>query len=468
MNISKKEAAFIGYMILEIVTVVCFFSFVKVSTVNKALSTIGLIAIFTGISTTYLIYKIYNRINFFVLFIALSFLFAFGQSILVCLGVEMPKSAFSITYSGFQIDELINAAVFCFLGIISTCIGYCLYYKKRVPETKEKPIIETNDRVCKIGWLLLIISIVPTFYLLYKDIVGAFQYGYGYTLQAYTGFDRICSLVSGFFTSSLIILFSFEQSKNKRKCFWIILILYVLFQLLGGSRLSVFRLGITLIVLYICFFKKMDTKKLVILTVTALCVGFIFSIVSNARIYLTGGDIKNVIANATASVWENNFLVSIIREMGNTQIINTLVYAKCPMVVGFQYGFSYLKIIWAVLPNLIGSAYTGYIGVDITFSPLYTLTDSGLGASYLCEGYWNFGWFALLAFLVLGFLFGKLESKFYELCNSRTVDPIKLFLISYIIYYMIFMVRSEMISFGRAFVYYALVPALLCKVKIKH
>lgn len=467
MKISRNNVVRIGYIMLEFLFIICFFSTKKVLTVKEAILTIGQVAIPTAIITTYLIYKVYNKINFFVLFVALSFLFSFGQSILVCLGVELPKSAFSITYSGFKISDLMNAALFCFLGIFSTCIGYCLCYKKRIPEIENKPEIAMNDRVCQIGWILLIISIIPTFYLLYKDIVGAIQYGYGYTLQTYTGFDRICSLVSGFFTSSLLMLFCFEQRKIERKLFWAILLLYVVLQLFGGSRLDVFRLGITLLVLYICFFKELGKKKFIVLMAGALFVGFIFSVVSNARIFLTDGDIRNVISNATARVWENNILNSIIREMGITQIVNTLVYAKCPSVVGFQYGFSYLKILWAILPNLIGSAYTGYIGVDITFSPLYTLTDSGMGASYLCEGYWNFGWFAIFVFNILGFMFGKLESKFHTLCNSSLVDPIKLFIISYIIYYMIFMVRSEMLGFGRSFVYYALIPALLCRVKTR-
>ena len=47
--------------------------------------------------------------------------------------------------------------------------------------------------------------------------------------------------------------------------------------------------------------------------------------------------------------------------------------------------------------------------------------------------------------------------------NSKYVKPENFFVIVYLMYYMIFLVRSESIELGRSFVYYAVIPILISK-----
>ena len=195
---------------------------------------------------------------------------------------------------------------------------------------------------------------------------------------------------------------------------------------------------------------------------------FVFSIVSAARIWMSNGvNATGIVKMVIKDLIENNFLFACIREMGNTQIINTLVYKDCPSLVEHQLGYSYVKILWAILPNFIGAAYTGYIGVDITFSKLYPLTSAGLGASYISEGFWNFGYGSLIIFLIFGCLLGLLERKFIELCNSNgKKNATTVFVAVYLMFYILFRVRGEFLSFGREMVYYVLIPLFLCKLNL--
>ena len=91
------------------------------------------------------------------------------------------------------------------------------------------------------------------------------------------------------------------------------------------------------------------------------------------------------------------------------------------------------------------------------------MTNAGCGASFIAEGYWNFGYLSAFFFLALGYIWAVLADRFKRICNEEYVSPEKVFLIVYLMYFMIFLVRGESIELGRSFVYYALVPVLMSK-----
>lgn len=467
MKLKASNAFVICILIAEMLCIWIYFSVIQNNSTEKTLVEIGQAAVICLIVTAVSIYYVTQKVGFFFCFIILSYLFSFGQSILISFGIKLPNSPFSISYSGFTINNLKDSAMLGMLAICTVAIGFCMIIQKKVETIQAPPVFRDEKKLCQIGWVLLITSIIPTFYLLFVDIVGTFNSGYSSTLNAYIGIEKICSLISGFFTSSLLIIFCFERKCSRRVFLYVCISMYCLLQIAGGSRISVFRLGIVFFVITNLFFKTINKRKALIILFACLAGIFIFSIVSSARNYIYNtADLSLFIKEITINVWKDNFLIASLREMGNTQIINTLVYSKCPSEVGFQYGLSFIKMLWAMLPNLIGSAYTGYVGVDITFSALYTKTSSGLGASYISEGYWNFGWLSLIYFILFGYILGKVEMRFIKACNSKNMKATTMFLLVYTMYYMIFMVRSELLGFGRAFVFYAIIPTLLSKVRI--
>lgn len=435
------------------------FALAQINESENLLEKIGYVAIIYGVFSTIALYYVKKEWDVFLIFMIMCYFFSFGQCILAAFGYKLGVFAFSMDRGFFSNQEILNASVFCFIAIALTGIGFCLRRESiKYEKLSEKPIL-TDDTLCRVAWGLLVISVVPTFYELYKDITIVLSTGYGNTLGNARGIDKIFVLISGFFTSAILILYCFEE--KRRKIVYIFLGSYVLFQLLGGSRISVFRLAIVLLVISNLYRRKIRKKNVTLICAIGLLGIFAFSFVSSARtnIYLAS-NLQLFLKKTATDLLENNFIFSAIKEMGNTQVINTLVYTLCPKEVDYRYGMSFVRSLYSIFPNVLNLQ---YISIDEVFSPYYTVTNAGCGASFIAEGYWNFGYFSGLFFMIFGYVWGVLSNKFNKFCNSKYVKPEQLFVIIYLMYYMIFLVRGESIEIGRSFVYYAVIPILISK-----
>ena len=194
---------------------------------------------------------------------------------------------------------------------------------------------------------------------------------------------------------------------------------------------------------------------------------FVLSLISSIRtmIYVSS-NLSELIQKAALDLWENNFIVETLRELGNTQIINTLVYKECPKVIDYAYGTSYLKMFFSVVPNLWGGVHPSSIDVDSVFSPLYSKT-TGLGSSFVAEAYWNFGFLSIIFCFLLGKIFTHIDIGLNEVCRLDAKDnKIKAYIYFYLCFLLIFWVRSSCNGFGRS-VLFAAVPIIMNKITIK-
>lgn len=423
------------------------------------LQTIGGVAVIYCLFSTAALYYVRREWDIFVIFIMLSYLFSFGQCILAAFGYKLGIFAFSIARGFFSNKEILNASVFSLSAIALTGVGFCICRKTNNDiKISDRPM-PTNCTLCKVAWGLLIISVVPTFYKLYKDMSTVFSVGYQSTLGNAVGIDKICVLLSGFYTSAILILYCFEE--KKRNLVYLVIGAYALMQLLGGSRIEVFRLAIVLLVISNLLRKEINKKNIIAIFLLCFVGMFSFSLVSSARNYIhLASDVGEFLKETASDLLKNNFVFSAIKEMGNTQVINTLVYSLCPNRVEYRYGLSYIRSLYSIVPNILKLK---YISIDEVFSGFYTVTNAGCGASFIAEGYWNFGYLSIFFFMILGYIWAKLTNQFKAICNTKYVSPEKVFLIVYLMYFMIFLVRSESIELGRSFVYYALVPVLISK-----
>lgn len=454
--IKKSQAVAIVVFLIEIMGA---FILAQIDVSKNVLGKIGYVAIIYGVLSTIALYQVKKEWDVFLIFMIMCYLFSFGQCILAAFGYELGVFAFSMDRGFFSNQEILNASVFCFIAIALTGIGFC-FHKGAIKYEKlsEKPVLPDNV-LCRVAWGLLLVSVVPTFYELYKDITTVFFNGYSNTLGNATGIDKIFTLLSGFYASAILILYCFEE--KRRKMVYLALGSYALFQLLGGSRIDVFRLAIVLLVISNLYRREISKKRAIMICIFGLAGVFAFSFVSSFRNYIyLANNVQLFLKETATDLIENNFVFSAIKEMGNTQVINTLVYALCPKKVDYRYGMSFVRSIYSILPNFLN---LDYISIDEVFSPYYTVTNAGCGASFIAEGYWNFGYLSVLFFIVLGYVWGTLSNSFKRLCNSKYVKPESVFVIIYLMYYMIFLVRSESIELGRSFVYYAVIPILISK-----
>ena len=454
--VKKSQVVAIIVFLVEMVGALVF---AQINVSENVLGKIGYVAIVYCLFSTIALYNINKKWDVFLIFIIMCYLFSFGQCILVAFGYKLGVFAFSMDGGFFSNQEILNASVFSFIAIAMTGIGFCCY---REP-TKSKKLLSkpelTNNTLCKVAWGLLIVSIIPTFYELYKDVVTVFSIGYGSTLVNATGIDKIFVIISGFYVSAILILYCFEE--KRRKLVYLAVGSYALLQLLGGSRISVFRLAVVLLIISSMYRREISKKNAVLLVVFGIVGVFVFSFVSSARTYIYLVDDVNLFLKNTASdLIENNFIFSAIKEMGNTQVINTLVYTICPEKVDYRYGLSFVRCIYSIFPNVLNLEYNT---LDKVFSKFYTVTNAGCGSSFISEGYWNFGYFSIIYYLAFGYIWAALSRIFVKYCNLKYISPEKLFAVIYLMYFMIFLVRGESIELGRSFVYYALIPILLSK-----
>lgn len=446
-------------MMIFLVEIIGTLVLAQINVSENVLKKIGYVAIIYGVLSTVALYYVKKEWDVFLIFMIMCYLFSFGQCILAAFGYKLGVFAFSMDRGFFSNQEILKASVFSFIAIAITGMGYCLHRKSIKYEKLSKKPVLTDNTLCRVAWGLLVISFVPTFYELYKDVTTVFSSGYGNTLGNATGIDKFFVLLSGFYTSAILILYCFEE--KRRKTVYLALGSYALLQLLGGSRISVFRLAIVLLVISRFYRREISKRNAVLIFVFGLVGLFAFSFVSSARnnIYLAS-DVRLFLKKTATDLIENNFIISAIKEMGNTQVINTLVYSLCPKKVDYRYGMSFVRSVYSIFPNILNLE---YISIDEVFSQYYTVTNAGCGASFIAEGYWNFGYLSGFFFMILGYAWGTLSNSFCRFCNSKYVKPESIFVIIYLMYYMIFLVRSESIELGRSFVYYAIIPILICK-----
>lgn len=443
-------------------------------TIEKTMVFTGAFATATLILSVGLLHGLTKEMNFFFLFILIAFMFEFGQSMATCIGgydCLNPSWFLNVNSGYFSGQEIWNSFFISHMLMMSLIIGYIPIYCNNVQNNKRynAPTIMKeciNKKQIQIGWFLLLISIVPTFYLLKEDMATIQTLGYGATLQAPKGgIQKVFSLLSEMFPVSIIWLLIYDNRKIGRLLVLGVTALYMVLQLAGGSRIQVFRFVLVIFLILSLYYKKITKKNILWLVLLALVGVFAMSLVSRIRtsIYVSK-NLQELIKNAAISLWENNFLVEALKETGNTQLINALVIKKCPKQVDFAYGTSYLKMFLSVVPNIWGGVHPSSIDVDSVFSPLYT-NLCGLGSSFIAEAYWNFGLFSFLFCISLGMLFAKHDRKLKKICENGE-QLTKIYLGFYISFLLIFWVRSSCNGFGRSLLY-GFLPIILNKINVK-
>lgn len=435
----------------------------------------GGFAICTLVLTEILLYKTTSKINFFLLFVGVGFAFEFGQSMSVFLGgynSMNPAWFLNINSGYFNGSEIWGAFFFMHMLMMSFAAAYIIFYKENTGINKEKKTMAIPQKqfkkACQIGYFLLGVSIIPTFYMLKKDIMTIRVYGYGATLQAASGgIEKIFTLLSEFFPISIIWLLIYEKRKQGKLVVLLLTASYILLQLAGGSRIQVFRFAIILFLIYSLLYKKINNHNMMFLLLAGLIGVFALSLISSIRTMIyASSNLPELIRQAALDLWQNNFIVETLRELGNTQIINTLVYKECPKIIDYAYGTSYFKMLFSMIPNLWGGVHPSSIDVDSVFSPLYSKT-TGLGSSFLAEAYWNFGCLSIIFCFVLGKIFTYIDIGLNEVCGlDAQNNKIKAYLYFYLCFLLIFWVRSSCNGFGRSMLF-AVVPIIMNKITMK-
>jgi len=367
-------------------------------------------------------FGVLKRIDCFMIFMSLSFLFMFGEQLLYLFGVKVDEMWI---YRGLLRKETIYiTAFFTLYTYLVMHLGYTLVLHKRVAKLilpDENADLKSRKRLMKAGIIVAIISLVPTSYYLGRKIFLSIILGYGEMLNEMNisgegGIDTLVVVLSSFMIPALLSMFI---AKNKgSKWPWVLVAIYVGVYMLSGSRIDSFCLMCGILYANILVHSKLTKKSLVTILVVGVSIALVFSFVSHSRNSQESSN-KEVVSQLV----DNNPITEILKEMGFTFCATGVVIEHCPSDKPFLYGQSYLSGLLYALPNAItGNYYTKTPEVDSGFKD-YISTGGGIGSSFIAEGYYNFGWFSILLFLLYGYLGGGYYVTNWKEMLSSAIIP---------------------------------------------
>lgn len=338
-------------------------------------------------------------------FIYISFvLFQFGIPILYA--TENDYNNFYVSL--FTVDTLNNGAIFSIFCIETFTLGIliCLLIKKSYNR-----LIFANTRWARNTNMvekasLLLFNICAVVYLP-ATIYGAFVLHSRFSLPALGGITK-----QFYFPAALLVLCYSKNPKVRKYIYTMYIIECILAIFTGGRTESL----VPLLVLIVYYFQYRDNTKTswmskLLLSFLLLIMIVLLVTVAQLRIGNTFNDFS------LKSIYE-----SFVGELGFnfTTILFVIVGTQ---LIGFKYGLTYLNDLVTLIPGAIDP--TGIILKLQSLSGATWLQNTygyqlgfGLGFSIIGEAYFNFGYYGVIAILILGFLVALFQSKSVHLCTN--------------------------------------------------
>ena len=425
---------------------------------------IGLVAVLGLNLTAYILivsFNVIKRIDGYMIFMALSFVFMFGEQELFLLGIKMEDMWIYRKY--LRYDTIYITGFFTLYTYLVMHIGYSLTLYKRVIKVNipaENLDIRSRQLLMKAGIIIAILVLYPTVDDLIQNIILTMTMGYGERIygtvqNGEVGTDTIMGILTGLMIPALLAMFIGKKKDSNWP--WVLIFIYCGLYMLSGSRLKIFCLLCGIMYAYFLVHSSLTKRKIISVFLAIFAIGTLFSFVSQKR-----GDIDSDSKDIIVQLVDNNPVIAIFKEMGFTACATGAVLEHCPSDKPYLYGKSYLSGLVYTLPNAFtGNYYVKTPEVDSQFKD-YITPGSGIGSSFIAEGYYNFGWLSLLLFFVYGYLFGVYCNKLERVVNA--CDFPKIFLYIGLFCIIIFYVRSDTRTFFRNFIWYYVPIYLYCKV----
>ncbi|WP_028505927.1 O-antigen polysaccharide polymerase Wzy [Ruminococcus sp. FC2018] len=410
-------------------------------------------------------------INVYSCMLLMSFLFYFGQHLVVLFGkARVLKTYYRSILDGRIPDtSRIGASFFVLICMLVINIGVlfgCDSKSKQI-DSKELNFSQNNyysESIKRVAWIVLAIVVVPTLYKYYNDVVNTFKYGYSEALGMTTGSTllKICYFLSYFFLPSIyLLLISYSNSKKKTLIILIYLV-YVVLYLMTGSRFRVFESVIAIVLIYNDKIKQIKGRDLIKLIIIGVAILAVFSIVRDSREAIANsGSVSEMASKTWDKISDEGLLTNVLIETGSTFEVVDVVLYKTPDIVPYSYGFSIIGAVVMVLPSFLRNVIDiNSLSTSLLYSPQYTQEIKiGMGSSFIAESYHNFGYFSIIYMLFIGFGVGKLMMSYIK--NKH--NNFYLYKYVYISSLLCFAIRTDLVSFLRYYVYYVLLFHFMIK-----
>ena len=413
----------------------------------------------------------------YVVFFTVAFVFMFGQSFLTGIGVPIPRNDLRTMYPP---RSILMADVFTVLGLTAFHLGAIALAQdeeallERVESKNAAKTIKAMSSTSLYsgtlvaGWVLFLISIVPTVTFSFQRLVLALQYGYSFLYDpslVETGLDAVFSRIRLFFPISLICLFiGASDRKFIRMLVFACTVMTVGVGFLTGGRGQSMVLITTALCMYHYLVRPIRGMLSVITGIAGVFLLSFMPVIYKLRSVIGRGLLDYF--EAFISSWgKEGLLVQAISEMGGSMFPLINVMNLVPRVYSFRYGESYLYSLFTVIPNVgFWDVHPSAIKANLGNWLQQVLGLSyGPGFSAVAEAYINFGWAGIAFMFFLGMFYGRIFSLVKYEYDKMKYDPALLVLVFSVLSLTVMTNRNSFIGTVRAFAYYAIPVYLLCR-----
>lgn len=419
--------------------------------------------------TWFIQYK--NKLNYYTIFLFFTYFFYFGQFFLLIIRIPFQTNR-TILGGILTNDNLIKTGVFIMNFMILLHLTVLLTTIKIGKYDNENNFIQNknieSDNIFyesfgKIGLMLFVISIIPSFIILIKNVYITFIYGYTaiFESEKYNlgGFDNILQFISRFTVPSFLILLISYRNNKKIIVIKVILIIYLVLYLLSGSRLNGVLLVSSLILIRHYWYKPISNKSIAKMCMFAIIGLLLLNLISAIRdsLYNTN-DLSYLLKSTIDNIIKANPLFVAMEEAGYTFLAIATVITYCPSLINYNNGLSYINSLYMLIPNFFWDVHpAAKSNTDIMFKGFLT-QYGGIGSSFISEAYYNMGYYSIFMAILFGVLIGIVTKNIVKYSRERNV--MKFYLYIYIAQFSLFYVRSDTVSFWRNFIYYGVIPII--------
>ena len=279
--------------------------------------------------------------------------------------------------------------------------------RKSSPKGGSLPETRVDTRV--VGWVLVLVSLVPTAIYLRSCLRTVMSQGYlGLYLQGFpTGLESISRVLAIFLAPGALFLLAGSRGMLLNKIIAsVLLLVFSATSFFIGDRGGG---GYPLLAFAWLWHKTIRPLSAWKVIVFVLVIMMVLPLVGSIRT-TSGEDRASLAFIRDAFLSLDNPIVAIIGEMGASMRTVGYTIELVPSERNYDYGLGYLRATMTLVPSLYWAMTETYSTWLVwIIAPAFARLGGGMGLSFIAEAYANFGWFGTLVFtFILGLLFARL------------------------------------------------------------
>lgn len=393
----------------------------------------------------------------YTLFLAAALVFNAGQVFLATFGL-LPTG---ILDNRFSVSTLADTLTLVSFGLLAFHTG-ALFSSSRRRQGEQPVEADASKQLRQVGFVLIGLALIPTLFEWREALQVVTSSGYIglYQRTSPTGPQGIGSILANFIVpGAMFLLVGSKRYQFGRVVAFVVVLLH------AGSLLFLgYRAWAAMPVLAFMWLWHRRIRPLPLPILAGIATGFLFVVFPTIRA------VRSVPAEARAGV--DSFLqafslldspaISSVAEMGTSMRTVAHTLELVPAYRSFAYGVEYLYMVSTVFPNVFWDIHPAIAyglpsrWLALTIDPISAARGVSPGYSFIAEAFLNFGWFGILALLLIGVFMGRVVAW-----GDQANRPLRLAMLASWTSFLLLYARAEFNLFIRPLVWYSLAPYLL-------